>query len=151
MWMWMSQCSQSMYKKKTNWVNLSEISRDDCEVMWFTLDNVIMIYVEPGHRIMCVPLDSSNYNTAQYSIQEAECYGSSSPPPPSRQYCHKRWWKPVFCKQTDPLCCSVWTPTGDAANTVTNSSEVMRLKQKPQRIHIPNYQGMLVHCSTVCA
>lgn len=30
------------------------------------------------------------------------------------------------------------TPSGDAANSVTNSSEVMRLKQKPQRMRIPN-------------
>lgn len=30
------------------------------------------------------------------------------------------------------------TLTGDAANSVTNSSEVMRLRQKPQRMQVPN-------------
>lgn len=44
------------------------------------------------------------------------------------------------CIQTALLRCSICTPTGDAANSMTNSSEVMCLKQKPQRTLIPNYQ-----------
>lgn len=49
------------------------------------------------------------------------------------------------CIQTALLRRSVCTPTGDAANSMTSSSEVMCLKQKPQRTLIPNYQWTRCH------
>lgn len=118
-----------------------------------------MIYVKSLHRIIFVTLNVSNYISLaltaklfpQYTLYcRRQCATALLQQEfifPSGTILSQTLMEASFLQTNSPTVLQC-TLTGDAANSVTNSSEVMRLRQKPQECRFLIKRGC--RCSAVC-